>query len=121
LNYAKWGLAHCRGRRDLPALLAAQASILRETTTACQPVVVAYADDARADSPPPEQVVALAIETGFGVLLLDTWAKDGPTLLDWMPSAKLLRLRELCRASRLRLALAGALGPKEIVALRHVR
>jgi uncharacterized protein (UPF0264 family) len=121
LAYAKWGMAGCRGREDLPAHLTELTAALRQTSPGCQPVAVAYADFERADSPPPEQVADLALQSEFAVLLVDTWAKDGHNLLDWMTPAQLLSLRVRCRTGGLRLALAGALGPKELVSLRKVR
>jgi uncharacterized protein (UPF0264 family) len=49
--------------------------------------------------------------------LLDTWGKDGTTLLDWLSIEQLARLATKCRQSGLPLALAGSLGEKEIAKL----
>ncbi len=72
-------------------------------------------------APSVEAVFALAAERPGSVLLLDTHCKDAaprggarPTLLDWLPLAEVEALCVRCRATRVRLALAGSLGPSEI-------
>jgi uncharacterized protein (UPF0264 family) len=55
------------------------------------------------------------------VLLLDTWHKDGSTLLDWLSPGEILEIRDRCRTAGVRLALAGSLGRSSIRALLPVR
>jgi uncharacterized protein (UPF0264 family) len=81
-------------------------------------VAVAYADWRRAGSPVPAEVWSFARDNGWDVFLLDTWAKDGSTLLDWVSLAELIRLRERSAAAGVRVALAGSLGPRQLRALR---
>ncbi len=50
--------------------------------------------------------------------MLDTWEKDGSTLLDWLPVGEAERLRERCRVAGVPIALAGSLGPIEMRTLR---
>jgi uncharacterized protein (UPF0264 family) len=54
------------------------------------------------------------------VFLLDTWEKNGQTLLDWLSPAAIDRLCQRCRKAGVRVALAGSLGPREIRRLREV-
>lgn len=84
-------------------------------------VPVAYADWRRANAPEPTALCAFARQNRCGAFLLDTHAKDGSTLLDWMPFSQIALLIKQCRQVGVRIALAGSLGPKEIVALAHFK
>jgi uncharacterized protein (UPF0264 family) len=46
--------------------------------------------------------------------LLDTWDKDGSTLLDHLPLRKIAALVEHCRAAGVPVALAGSLGQDQM-------
>jgi uncharacterized protein (UPF0264 family) len=82
---------------------------------------VAYADWQRAAAPSPQQVCAFACRQRWSVFLIDTWLKDGTTLLDWLPLAELQRLCRSCRQDGVRVALAGSLGLSEVEALRPLQ
>jgi uncharacterized protein (UPF0264 family) len=120
LSYAKWGLAGWAspGAGDWRRALREAAARLQRTDPGCRLVVAAYADWRRASSPDPREVCAAVAEEGWGTLLVDTWGKDGSTLLDWMPVPEVEQLCRGCRAGGLRVALAGSLGVAEIEALR---
>jgi uncharacterized protein (UPF0264 family) len=49
------------------------------------------------------------------------WGGGPPTLLDLMPAGEIVRLCGLCRAARVRVALAGSLGAAHIELLRPAR
>jgi uncharacterized protein (UPF0264 family) len=70
-------------------------------------VAVAYADHDRAAAPDPEAICDAAIATGCKVLLLDTFVKDGSTLLDWVTPSRLQSLRLKSQSAGVLLALAG--------------
>jgi uncharacterized protein (UPF0264 family) len=118
LAFAKWGLAGCRVRPHWPDELRHAASLL---PPGCRPVAVAYADTARAQAPALPEVCAFACSQGWGAFLIDTWRKDGTTLLDWLSVEELRELRARCRAAELPMALAGSLGVEEIGSLRALR
>ncbi len=80
-------------------------------------VAVAYADHQRAEAPDTFDVCAEAIESGCSVLLIDTFVKDGTTLLDWLPLPKLRELRVVTASANLQLALAGRVTERELPAL----
>ena len=84
-------------------------------------VAVAYADWETAQAPSPEDVANLAMTLCCPVLLVDTWKKDGTTLLDWLATARISALIAQCRGSGQAIALAGSLGPVEIMKLRALR
>jgi uncharacterized protein (UPF0264 family) len=120
LSYAKWGLAgSVAGAGDWRRALREASERLRQADPGCRLVVAAYADWRRAASPAPEEVRIAVAEEGWGTLLVDTWDKDGSTLLDWMPLEEVEWLCRGCRAGGVRVALAGSLGVAEIEALRR--
>jgi uncharacterized protein (UPF0264 family) len=116
--FAKWGLAGCR-ERGWQGLLRQARDAVEET--GCRLVVSAYADWRRADSPVPREVCHFAAVERAAVLLVDTWHKDGSTLLDWLSSAEVAELVQTCRGRGVRVALAGSLGARQIAGLAHVR
>jgi (5-formylfuran-3-yl)methyl phosphate synthase len=70
-------------------------------------VAVAYADHENADSPTAESVLQAAIETKCGILLIDTYAKNGTSLLDHLTLNQLFAIRQATARHGLKLALAG--------------
>jgi uncharacterized protein (UPF0264 family) len=123
LAFVKWGLAGWGGRwhGDWWWDLAEEADRLTALFPFCRAVAVAYADWRRASAPRPEQVCAFAAWQPAGAFLLDTWGKDGSSLLDWMSPAEVTSLCQRCREAGVRVALAGSLGPEEIRALKPAR
>lgn len=109
-GWLKVGLEGCGEGIDWPARL----RMLIGDVAPRRMVAVAYADSAGARSPLPAQVLHFAAEHGCPALLVDTWAKDGPTLLDWLPLSVLRDWCGLCREAGTQLALAGALGEAQI-------
>ncbi len=118
LVFWKWGLAGCGDRTEWRRELVAAAERGRTTASAGRLVAVAYADWQRARSPEPAAVAAFAGEHGCGALLLDTWGKDGMTLLDWL---SLTEICGLCRGAGVPVALAGSLGLDQIRRLLPAR
>jgi uncharacterized protein (UPF0264 family) len=120
LAFVKWGVAGAGARGD-PAWwwdLAEEADRLAALYPFCRAVAVAYADWQRAGAPRPAQVCAFAAWQPAGAFLLDTWGKDGSTLLDWLDTAEVTSLCQQCRDAGVPVALAGSLGPEEIRVLR---
>lgn len=120
LDYVKWGLAG-HGQNDWRSALQKAMRRLIEHRPRCRAVAVAYADWRRAEAPAPDDVCSFAVEHRTGAILLDTWHKDGSTLLDWLPMAEIERVSNRCRSASVPLALAGSLGPAEIHRLRSLR
>jgi uncharacterized protein (UPF0264 family) len=117
LAFVKWGLAGCGSWPCWRQELADAARRVAQVDPACRVVPVAYADWRRAAAPPPQAVVAFVREFGCAALLIDTFQKDGTTLLDWLSVADVARL---CQAAGVPVALAGSLGPEEIERLRGI-
>jgi uncharacterized protein (UPF0264 family) len=66
-------------------------------------------------------VCAFVAERGGAAFLLDTWAKDGSTLLERMAVAEVAELCRRCRSAGVGVALAGSLGLAQMAALREAR
>src|SRR5262249_41049785 len=110
LTWLKWGLAGAaRDGFDWRSALRR----LRRTLAEPGLVAVAYGDWERAAAPPVDEVCALACADGFPVLLLDTWQKDGSTLVDWVSRHVLQDVCARCAVAGVRVALAGSLGPAQ--------
>jgi (5-formylfuran-3-yl)methyl phosphate synthase len=82
-------------------------------------IAVAYADSDCAESPAPDALAAAASRAGAAGLLIDTYAKNGRTLLDLMPPSRLAVLIQEVRSAGLTTAVAGALGPGHLPDLRE--
>jgi uncharacterized protein (UPF0264 family) len=117
LTYAKWGLSRCLDLSDWPVRLLRTA----QQQGRRQAVAVSYVDWRLARAPRPGDLCDFACRHGWGVLLLDTWKKNGPTLLDWLCVAEIDRFCRRCRQAGVRVALAGSLGPVEIQRLQEVQ
>ena len=120
LSFIKWGLAGCRFRMWKKELLNA-GSLLQSLHPACKPVAVAYADSKKADAPEPEEVRDFALENHWDVLLLDTFEKNGKTLLDWVTLSRLTQMCNSCREAGMEIALAGSLGVEHLPVLSELQ
>ncbi len=81
-------------------------------------VMVSYADWESAKAPHPEELIAAAISFGCQAVLLDTFRKDGRSLLDILPWEELLEIQAATHRRELPLAVAGSLRTAD---LTHVR
>ena len=108
LAYSKWGMA--RQKTGDPRA----ASSIRMSCQATHPVLVAYADHRRADSPDPGWLAAAAARFRFPAFLIDTAVKDGSGLLDWVDLARLEGIRSRLTDAGVAVALAGSLDETSI-------
>jgi uncharacterized protein (UPF0264 family) len=107
LAYAKWGLSGCLHHPGWPQELARRATEVRAANPRCQLVGVAYADWKRAQAPDPYSVCRAAAAMNCAVVLVDTFEKDGSSLLTWLSENELREVRRRTRQMGLQLALAG--------------
>ncbi len=121
LAYVKWGLSGCGGMGGWQSTLQVVGRYLADRYPELGMVAVAYADWRPAQAPPPDEVCAWACGQGRGAFLIDTWGKDGRTLLDWVSPAEVSAWCARCRAAGVRVALAGSLGPEQIRTLLPAR
>jgi uncharacterized protein (UPF0264 family) len=121
LSYLKWGLAGCGGRAGWPGEWANTVTRLHAVNAGCQAILTCYGDWQRARSPSPEEVLPFVSSDGCTGLLLDTWCKDGTTLLDWLTPTQIDHICRTCRKAGVRVALAGSLGAAQIHRLSACR
>jgi uncharacterized protein (UPF0264 family) len=114
LAYLKWGLSGLGGLSAWQSTLRIVDRYLAGRHPDVALAAVAYADWREARAPSPEKVCAWACARARGAFLLDTWAKDGRTLLDWTSVAEVSEWCGRCRAAGVRVALAGSLGPEQV-------
>jgi len=74
-----------------------------------QAVAVAYADHQRAFAPCVDEVLQWAIDFSAPVFLIDTFIKDGKTLLDHVSVTQLSQLIRRAQSQNIAIALAGSL------------
>ncbi len=117
LSYCKFGLAGWRNKNWREALNA-WSGLFANDSPNCTLVTTAYADWRNADAPPINQVHDDALSRSDSAFLIDTWHKDGSTLLDHLTLLELTKFCDRCRAANARVALAGSLGPLEIKTLK---
>jgi (5-formylfuran-3-yl)methyl phosphate synthase len=114
--YLKWGLAGFDQARFDELL--DRKSLFPPTA---EMVLVAYGDWQRAHSPSPQALADFAARGRFVAFLLDTWGKDGSTLLDWIPHSDVEALTRFLQSDDVSVALAGSLGLSEIEDLLPIR
>jgi (5-formylfuran-3-yl)methyl phosphate synthase len=116
LTYVKWGLSGLGGEHWEKPLLP-----VSHLLAAAAPVAVAYADWVRAEAPRPADVAGYVSQKPWKVLLIDTFEKDGSTLLNWLTMDEVSKMVRRCQDAGKRAALAGSLTAAEIDRLRDVR
>jgi uncharacterized protein (UPF0264 family) len=117
LTYVKWGLA---GYKSGPAWGEELLETRRQVPAGVEVVAVAYADWEKANSVPPAEVARFAKRFRYRAFLLDTFAKDGKTLLDWMTPAEVAELVAGLKRSGVRVAVGGSLKLEQIRQLKGV-
>ena len=117
LNYVKWGLA---GYGPQPGWGEDLLDTRRQLPAGMEMVAVAYADWERAKSIPPAELARFAKRFRFKAFLLDTWGKDGKTLLDFATPAELADLVDGLKRTYTTVALGGSLRPEQMKQLKGV-
>jgi uncharacterized protein (UPF0264 family) len=117
LDYVKWGLA---GYAPTPGWGEDLLDTRRQLPVGMEMVAVAYADWERAKSVPPAELVRFAKRFRFRAFLLDTWGKDGKTLLDFLKPAEVAELVESLQRVGVKVALGGSLRPEHLKPLKGV-
>jgi hypothetical protein len=105
LQFVKMGLAGCGGREDWEREWKTALSGLPEGVAVA---AVSYLDHADSAAPPPQCVVAAAIESGCRAILFDTSEKRGG-VFDYIAADELRRLIETAQENSLVTVVAGSL------------
>ena len=115
LDYVKWGLA---GYAATPGWGEDLLDTRRELPAGMEMVAVAYADWERAKSVPPAELIKFAKRYRFKAFLLDTWGKDGKTLLDFLKPPAIAELIESVGRVGMKSAIGGSLRPEQVKQLK---
>jgi uncharacterized protein (UPF0264 family) len=113
-TYLKLGFAGVRTPELVSAIMAAalRSSALKRFPVSV--VAVAYADAEGADALPAELILRLAAATGVAGVLVDTYMKEGPGLLDCWTLESLASWTSLAETSGLVAGAAGRLAAKDV-------
>ena len=106
LGFVKWGLA---GYREHPGWGDDLLDTRRQIPARTEVVAVAYADHAKAKSIEPAAVAKFAKRYRFKAFLLDTFNKDGKTLLDHLDLYEIQEIVDELKAGKVKIALGGSL------------
>ena len=115
LDYVKWGLA---GYLPHPGWGVDLLDTRRELPVGMEMVAVAYADWERAKSVSPAELAKFARRFRFKAFLLDTWGKDGKTLLDFLTVAEVAEIVDSLKRLDIIVAIGGSLRPEHVRQLR---
>lgn len=114
LTYIKWGLA---GYAAHPGWGEDILETRRQVPARIHVVAVAYADHGKAKSIPPAEIAKFAKRYRYAAFLLDTYAKDGKSLLDHLPAAEVVELVESLKKGGTKVAVGGSL---KLEQLKHI-
>ncbi len=105
LRYLKWGLNGTPTDSELQSLI----QFAHRPSNRNRIIPVAYADWVECRAIPPREVIQLAIRMHAPVLLIDTFHKNGQSLLQHLDLQEIRELRALCHSHKIELALAGSI------------
>lgn len=118
LQYVKWGLAGYAGG---PAWGEDLLETRRQIPDGMEVVAVAYADWEKANSVPPNEVAKFAKRFRYRAFLIDTFQKDGRTLLDFMKVEELTQMVAGLKRAGVMVAIGGSLKPEQMKLLKNVK
>ncbi len=116
--YLKLGFTRVASERSIGEVIEAAVAAARRRGNGVAVVAAAYADHEAAGTLPPVAVASVAARRGASGVLIDTWTKDGPDLLHWLPRPDLDAWVAGARAAGLVTAIAGSLGAEAGARLR---
>ena len=115
LTYIKWGLA---GYIDSPGWGIDLLETRRQVPARTEVVAVAYADAKRAKTVFPAEVAKFAKRYRYKAFLLDTFLKDGKTLLDFIKLPELAEIVTSLQSAGVIVALGGSLKLEQVKLLK---
>lgn len=114
VDYVKAGIYGSRDRRSAAAVISAFARAAKEASRSVVPVAASYGDYRLFSGLSPLDLVAASKGTGVGMVMLDTAAKDGRSLFDFISVKEAGAFVKSAHAAGLQAALAGSLGFKHL-------
>ena len=118
-DYIKLGLAHCASDWNwLTRWLEVRHQLLADKHELPGWVMVIYADWQLARTPRPKELILSAAQFACRGVLIDTFQKDGRSLLEVLPSCELAEITEAVHQAGLPLAVAGNLRKEDLPRIR---
>ena len=122
VEFAKLGLSGCGSRDNWINLWQRTRSRIEvEYGFHRRWIAVAYADAGRASAPSVSSIARAAAATGCAGVLVDTFVKDGRSMLEFLSVDELIALRRGLQSGGMLLALAGNLRAENLALLRDVK
>jgi (5-formylfuran-3-yl)methyl phosphate synthase len=118
IRFAKFGLA---GMGDVADWQARFSAALKTLPARVKSVAVIYVDYRQAKAPPPQAVIEAGVQSRCGALLVDTFCKDGTTLLDHCSTGELRQWGHQARAAKMTFVVAGSVNRELIPRLARCR
>ncbi|MCE3016211.1 MAG: (5-formylfuran-3-yl)methyl phosphate synthase [Pirellula sp.] len=113
----KVALSNCCHRTDWRELVTA---LSKGIGTSKRLILVHYADSSQAVAPSWREVLQTAVEIGSEYLLIDTWGKNGRSLLDFYTAEALQSMTTDANSAGLSVAIAGSIPMVELRKLARV-
>jgi uncharacterized protein (UPF0264 family) len=116
-HFVKFGTAGLAGVSNWGSCFRAIAERVAEQSEGrTRAVAAVYSDSARAQSPDWREALDWTLHAGGGVLLIDTWMKDGCGFWSWTTEQEYAGILDACRSNGIALAAAGSL---DLAAIRR--
>lgn len=109
ISFYKFGLSHCKSSNRWVENLLSLKEQVRLLNNSAFIVPVMYGDYLNANSLNPFMLLELLCDHSFHAIMIDTWLKDGSSVLDWVTFDELLKIQNKCKAKNIEFALAGSL------------
>lgn len=121
MDFAKVGLSSCASRLNtLQSLQSLNERLGSDVDQASRLIPVCYADSEIADAPCFDDVLEFAVEMRSHFVLVDTFRKDGKSLLDWCSKMELHRMIQAAHSKEIGISFAGGLRMENIEGLRDL-
>lgn len=109
ISFYKFGLSYCKSSGPWVENLLVLKDKVRRLNNSAFIVPVIYGDYFNAKSLNPLMLLELLSDHSFHAIMIDTWLKDGSSVLDWLTIDELLKVQNKCKAKNIKFALAGSL------------
>lgn len=117
VTYIKAGLHGSRTVAEGAELMRGVVRACKDVNPAVTVVTAGYADYRRFDGLSPQQLVEIAVESGSDMVMVDTYIKDGKTLLDALTLEEITAFVAAAHAAGLKVALAGSIRAEHLADL----
>lgn len=109
MTFYKFGMSHCENSGVWFENLLLLKDQIKQINDSAFIVPVLYADFLNANSIKPLQLLEYLCDHSFYAIMIDTWLKDGSSVLDWITISELLKIQNKCNDNNIKFALAGSI------------